>query len=220
MRGGQNRIDLTGNRYGTLTVMGYAVRTEMKSSASRSAWLCKCDCGAERIIQGDKLRAGRSFSCFECRNISQPHGKVGSRTYASWSAMKLRCLNRQYGRFADYGGRGITICDRWMKFENFLADMGERPEGATLDRIDNEGNYEPGNCRWATVAEQNRNQRARKRGMALSRDQAREVRAALVAGETPRVLALRYGVSCNAIREIRRGATWKSLGSPADSFVA
>jgi hypothetical protein len=87
-----------------------------------------------------------------------PHGYT-SPTYQSWKAMKGRCLNSSNSNFLDYGGRGITICERWLTFENFLADMGEKPDGLTLDRIDNDGNYEPNNVRWATRLEQGQNKR-------------------------------------------------------------
>lgn len=86
--------------------------------------------------------------------------KSSSPTYKSWHMMKQRCLNKNYNQFADYGGRGITVCDRWLQFENFLADMGARPDGKTLDREDNNGNYEPGNCKWSTRKEQQSNRRA------------------------------------------------------------
>lgn len=87
------------------------------------------------------------------------HGLTGSPTYNTWASMKQRCLNPNSPKYRLYGGRGITICDRWLKFENFLADMGERPPGLTLDRIDNDGDYEPGNCRWATSTQQIANRR-------------------------------------------------------------
>lgn len=89
---------------------------------------------------------------------TQAHGIV-SPTYCSWQNMKTRCTNPSHAQFKDYGAKGITMCSRWEKFENFLADMGERPEGRTLDRIDNDKGYEPGNCRWATAKEQAREKR-------------------------------------------------------------
>lgn len=117
---------------------------------------CLCSCGNEKVIREDSISSGKSKSC-GCLNkeINTKHGGSYSRTYYTYYSMKNRCLNPQHENYHYYGGRGVTICDRWLKsFENFLEDMGERPEGCSLDRINNSGNYELENCRWATNQEQ------------------------------------------------------------------
>ena len=130
----------------------------------RDFYKCQCSCGNTLHVMYQNLLAGRSKGCKKCaaRQKARTHGMKNSREYHSWQSMKQRCLNTSVRSYADYGGRGIIICDRWLNsFENFYADMGKRPEGHTLDRINNEGNYEPSNCRWATPSEQSLNQRKR-----------------------------------------------------------
>jgi hypothetical protein len=154
-------IDLTGKRFGRLVVLA------LHAEKSRFGWVCRCDCGGERIVRGSDLIRGMSKSCNCLRKEmfakrSTKHGLCRSRAYQSWKGMKARCFNPRDRAYPDYGGRGITVCERWLIFENFYADMGERPPGMSLDRINNDGNYEPGNCRWATVAEQLANRRPRR----------------------------------------------------------
>lgn len=166
-----NRItSLVGLRFHELTVLSEA-DPFVSSGRTRRAWLCKCDCGTEKIIVGESLTGGNTKSC-GCRRIREIKKQVGksathghcrdfkvSPEYRSWSSMIQRCTNPNQKRYDRYGGRGIIVCERWMTFENFLTDMGYRPSMKhSIDRYPNkDGNYEPANCRWATQSEQNRN---------------------------------------------------------------
>ena len=160
-------IDLTGHQYGRLTVIRRAGHRGKKV-----IWLCSCKCGGEARPTSANLRNGTTKSCgclqietaaAAARKRSTVHGHnptgKASPTYNSWHSMRARCTRASHKSYPNYGGRGITVCDRWREFANFLSDMGERPDGMTLDRIDNDGNYEPLNCRWATASQQQQNKR-------------------------------------------------------------
>ncbi|MET7347444.1 hypothetical protein [Streptomyces mirabilis] len=124
---------------------------------------CLCDCGTEHTVhRSDWGKKVKSCGCLRRESVTT-HGMSDSPTYSTWESMIQRCTNPRCKDYADYGGRGITVCQRWRTFENFLADMGVKPEGRSIDRIDNDGSYEPGNCRWATLSEQNSNQRRQAR---------------------------------------------------------
>lgn len=150
--------DIGGMKFGKLT----AIRLDEENPSRHVKWVCQCECGVQKSIEGYHLRAGKSKSC-GCAHGALKHGqsraKSRSRAYMSWVAMKSRCYDTKHEAYGRYGGRGITVCDRWLEsFENFYADMGDRPEGMSLDRFPNsDGNYEPGNCRWTTQIEQSRN---------------------------------------------------------------
>jgi hypothetical protein len=149
------QTDITGQRFGKLVVINRA--TERKWDR-RLAWICRCDCGHELIAAGKSLRNGKTTQCRSCGKTF--HGRSGTHLYGVWSSMVTRCTNSNNHAFPYYGGRGIQVCERWRKFENFLADMGERPSTQhSLDRIDVNGNYSPDNCRWTTSEVQVANRR-------------------------------------------------------------
>lgn len=156
------RTDLAGQRFGRLVALTYSHSDE----GGRAHWLCRCDCGVARTVRGKDLGKQTSCGCQrreQARSLKLTHGQRWTQLYTCWLNMSDRCNNPNNKRFKDYGGRGIKICDHWRSFANFLADIlaaiGERPPGMTLDRIDNNGNYEPGNVRWATMKQQRANQR-------------------------------------------------------------
>lgn len=152
--------DMIGKRFGRLKVVGQAL-----SLGGRAAWNCICVCGVEKVIRGKDLRLGDSQSCGCVNSVAVlKHGHARRRAvtseYRSWRRMRVRCLNPHDKRYTDYGGRGIRVCERWVSFEVFLADMGPKPSPKhSIDRINVDGDYEPRNCRWATAIEQRRNRR-------------------------------------------------------------
>lgn len=148
-----------GVRFGRLLVI------EERQRGQRTV-LCRCDCGTEKAFTATNLRAGKTTSCGCVRRETTArrnsrHGLSGTPEHNIWKEMRQRCRNPKHARYADYGGRGITVCQRWDSFASFLADMGQRPPGLTLERTNNDRGYEPGNCRWATYQEQRANQRPR-----------------------------------------------------------
>ena len=148
--------DLTGRRFGRLTVLNIIRGKKIR-------WRCLCDCGTFTTSRTSHLKDGGAQSCGCLRRIipklMATHGAHKTRTYSSWSSMRSRCLNPNHNGYEKYGRRGITICERWNKFENFFSDMGERPPNTSLGRINNERGYSPENCRWETLIQQHNNKR-------------------------------------------------------------
>ncbi len=170
-----------GDVFGSVTVIAFAGRTDR----SRALFEVKCECGSVTVVRGDGLKGGTTRHCSGAvhrahtatnpddrrlfrpdmagNKLQQTHGYSGTRAWVAWIEMKRRCDPKRanWPRFASWAGRGITVCERWANsFERFFEDMGQCPDGLQLDRIDTNGNYEPGNCRWATVAQQQNNRRS------------------------------------------------------------
>lgn len=158
----QKASQMEGIRYGSLL----AIRPAGRMSSRNLIWEFLCDCGNVCQIDGYMVRSGRRTTCQICaadrsKAASRTHGKTESREFSTWTDIQTRCYNRNSKGFSNYGGRGILVCDRWLEsFENFLADMGPRPSNQhSIERNNVNGNYEPSNCRWATIKDQAGNKR-------------------------------------------------------------
>lgn len=150
-------VDLVGQRFGRWTVLA------ADDTGKRRQWRCRCDCGQEKFVPTSNLTCGASTGCRTCGVKSHGHSRHGAAqgTYRIWWAMIQRCRNESNGSWPLYGGRGISVCPQWQaSFETFLRDMGVKPPGRSLDRVNNDGPYSPSNCRWATPKEQSHNSRA------------------------------------------------------------
>lgn len=184
-------IDLTGMKFGKLLAIARN-GSRQNGPGTCPTWLCLCDCGNMKTISAPNLRSGVTQSC-GC--IQRRHGMFGTPEYSAWNSMMRRCLNKKQANYKNYGGRGITVCEKWKDFAVFFEDMGPRPSQAhSLDRINNMGNYEPSNCRWATWTQQARNKR--------------NSRVLIVAGESATVpeWAEKTGLGRSTIKErLRRG---------------
>lgn len=158
-------VDITGQRFGFLTVL---CKSDKRDNSRAQFWRIRCDCGTEKEINGAGIRLGMVVSCGcfgreQRRKATSKHGLCHTITYKSWGNMIQRCTNEKHKKYQDYGGRGIKVCDEWLSFENFLADMGERKSpDLSLERIDNEKGYYKENCKWATKSEQMINRRMNK----------------------------------------------------------
>ena len=198
-----NLIDLTGQKFGRLTVIERSPRR-----GDQAFWICKCDCGNTTTSSGNDLRRRGDKQGCGCLSLAQvTHGHTDSPSYASWEAMIRRCESPGSASYQYYGGRGISVCNRWREsFSAFLVDMGERPPGMTLDRIDPNGNYEPGNCRWATPVEQGRNTRRVKLNPVI----VAEIRRRAASGDRACIIASSLGISRYTIGDVLHGRTWRS----------
>jgi hypothetical protein len=169
MKLGRPKVDLTGKRFGRLTVVA-GMGTPLSGRQPQSAWLCLCDCGEERLVLGTNIEMGHTKSCgclrrelaIEVGRENRTHGLRGSPAYVSWYNMKQRCTNPHASKYSRYGGAGVKVCDRWLKFEHFVEDMGPRPPGTSLGRFGDVGDYAPGNVAWQTKKQQGAERRKKR----------------------------------------------------------
>jgi hypothetical protein len=199
---------LIGKRFGRLEVIGL----DSVDKGNNRRWLCKCDCGKEKVVLGVHLKDGTTQSCTCLRkelksfwNVT--HGQSQKRTYGIWDGMRRRCQDPKNPQYKYYGAKGIKVCDKWQKFAGFFDDMGERPKGLTIERIDSKGNYEKSNCKWATMTENLRNRSCVK----LDINKVGEIKKLYNSGKfTQKEIGKLYGVNQDHICRILNNKKWKN----------
>lgn len=212
---GRKTPDMSGQRFGRLVVLAVVNKV-----GSKARLHCRCDCGKEKMVLPSNVRKGHTTSCgclsaelskvraYELGKSMERHGMSRTQTYNSWRMAKARCSKAVNKNYALYGGRGITMCDRWFNsFDLFLADMGEKPVGFSIERLDNNKGYEPGNCVWATQETQCQNMRSNK----MNADKVREARARVAAGESRKVVQADFGISESHLERLVSRKTWKNV---------
>lgn len=200
------KLDLTGFKIGRLIVIGESGR----NNHEQILWECKCVCGNTTKLVATVINKGKTLSCGclqkEVTSLrSLIHGHYGSPEYISYRCMLTRCFNKADPNYSKYGAVGISVCDRWVEsFDNFLTDMGLRPQGCSLDRFPlKDGNYGPENCRWATLNQQSQNRKTTRLNLQI----VSEIRASSI----PTMhLATKYNVSRSTIKSVKNYETWKS----------
>lgn len=186
-------IDLQGHIFGNLTVLG-----RLPNRGASVYWLCLCSCGIPAECSGSNLRNGKSRSCGCSRTR---HGLWKSAEYSVWRSMRQRCNTQSHPAYSNYGGRGINVCVAWDSFAAFARDMGPRPTGYSLERVDNSLGYFPANCVWATHKEQGRNRRTNKLTASVAE--------AIYLSEGPqKAICQQYGISQSSVSRIKSGKQW------------
>lgn len=198
--------DLVGLRYSKLVVLS----RDNNDHSNNTRWLCQCDCGQTKVVLGTNLKSGavKSCGCFQ-KEVNGSwhitHGMSRTPTYRIWDGMIRRCNDPKKPEFKWYGGKGIKVCDKWEKFAGFFEDMGVRPEGLTIDRIDSNGDYGPSNCRWISMKENLRNRSC----VILDTEKAEEIRALLDTTKlSQKEIASLFNVDPSIISNIKTSKYW------------